>query len=191
MTDLHCPPCTYDSLTNSSTGGHLTSHLTLYPQLMQSKGADLQLCDSCLMGEGKRSGHILAVCLMATQTPVIGLKWFWQKINLEIQNSFGEKTCSNLHSMRMCNGQRGEMKRESNSPFKNSSLPPSPACHSQSGSLALVVVIPTLESRCFCSTVNTVQDAGQLSLLLPKCHVSTTLYEMIANMLLAPTNSTV
>lgn len=188
MTDLHCPPCTYDSLTNSSTGQ--SSYISSYtvPTINAEQGADLQICDSCLMGEGKRSGHILAVCLMATQTPVIGLKWFWQKINLEIRNSFGEKTCSNLHSMRMCNGQRGEMKRAPNSPSKNSSLSPR---HSQSGSLALVVVSPTLESRCFCSTVNTGQDAGQLSLLLPKCHVSTTLYEMIANMLLASTNSTV
>lgn len=76
-----------DSLTNSSTSGHPPSHLHCAPW---SKGADLQICDGCLMEEGERSGHILAVCLMATQTPVISLKWFWQKINLEIQNSFGE-----------------------------------------------------------------------------------------------------
>lgn len=77
------------------------------------------------MEEGERSGHILAVCLMATQTPVISLKWFWQKINLEIQNSFGEDL-QQLHSMRLCNGQRGEMRRAPNSLFKNSSLPTAP-----------------------------------------------------------------
>lgn len=118
MTDLHFPS---EHRRQPDQLLHRSAYTVPYDslQLMQSKGADLQICDSCLMGAVERSGHILAVCLMATQTPVISLKWFWQKINLEIQNSFGEKTCSNLHSTRLCNEQRGEMRRDSKFPFKN------------------------------------------------------------------------
>lgn len=168
-------------------------HRSPYPgpygslQVMQSKGADLQICDSCLMGEVERSGHILAVCLMATQTPVISLKWFWQKINLEIQTHLVRRPAAicTLGDCVMGKGAKWEEISCLTFPLRTPSPYVSPC-----GSLTLVAWSPP-RWKAGASTLLWTHDAVQLSFSLPKCHVSTMLYEIISNMLLSSTNSTV
>lgn len=63
------------------------------------------------MGEVASGGHVLAVCLMDTQTPtVVILKWYWHKINWEMQSAFNKETQSNLDNIRLYKGWKKENK---------------------------------------------------------------------------------
>lgn len=64
------------------------------------------------MGEVASGGHALAACLMDTQIPtVVSLKWYWHKINWEMQSSFNKETDSNLDNIRLYKGWKKENKK--------------------------------------------------------------------------------
>lgn len=98
-------------------------HCILQPPTINAERE--QLCntvDSCLMGEVESSGHTYpdSVLNRHTNTKAIRLKWFCQKINLEIQNSFGETTPGNLDNSRLCSGENSKIRCVSKLLFKKS-----------------------------------------------------------------------